>query len=205
MATKKTKFTQEAGTYAPESFAETFDKLTDLPEQEEKQANLPAVKPKIGRPTIFTQHIANIICTRIAEGESLREIVKTDGMPDRTTVYDWLLKNEAFANQYTRAREEQADTLADEILAISDEAPEVDYIKDKHGNVIDIKIDSGYVAYQRQRIDARKWVAAKLKPKKYSENIKLSGDAENPVEVGVTMLDAFVKKLELKAQAKNAE
>ena len=205
MATKKTKFTQEAGTYAPESFAETFDKLTDLPEQEEKQANLPAVKPKIGRPSSFTQHIADVICTRIAEGESLREIVKTEGMPDRVTVYRWLLDNESFCNQYTRAREEQADTLADEILAISDESPEVDYIKDKHGNVIDIKIDSGYVAYQRQRIDARKWVAAKLKPKKDSENIKLSGDAENPVEVGVTMLDAFVKKLELKAQAKNAE
>jgi len=205
MATKKTKFTQEAGTYAPESFTETFAELTEAPQTEEKQANLPAKPKKTGRPSSFTQHIADVICTRIAEGESLREIVKTEGMPDRVTVYRWLLDNESFCNQYTRAREEQADTLADEILAISDESPEVDYIKDKHGNVIDIKIDSGYVAYQRQRIDARKWVAAKLKPKKYSENIKLSGDAENPVEVGVTMLDAFVKKLELKAQAKNAE
>ena len=205
MATKKTKFTQEAGTYAPESFAETFAELTEAPQTEEKQANLPAKPKKTGRPSSFTQHIADVICTRIAEGESLREIVKTEGMPDRVTMYRWLLDNEAFCNQYTRAREEQADTLADEILAISDESPEVDYIKDKHGNIVDIKIDSGYVAYQRQRIDARKWVAAKLKPKKYSENLKLSGDAENPVEVGVTMLDAFVKKLELKAQAKNAE
>lgn len=205
MATKKPKFTQEGETYNPAPFTDAFAKLTDLPEQEEKQANLPTVKPKIGRPTKYSQHIANVICTRIAEGESLREIVKTEGMPDRTTVYDWLLKDEAFANQYTRAREEQADTLADEILAISDESPEVDYIRDKHGNVIDIKIDSGYVAYQRQRIDARKWVASKLKPKKYAENLKLSGDKENPLEMGVTMLDAFVQKLELKAQANNAE
>lgn len=205
MATKKTKFTQEGDTYNPKPFAEAFVKLTDLPEQEEKQANLPVVKPKMGRPSKFTQHLADVICTRIAEGESLREIVKTEGMPDRVTVYRWLMDREDFCNQYTRAREEQADTLADEILAIADEDPEVDYIRDKHGNIIDIKIDSGYVAYQRQRIDARKWVAAKLKPKKYSENLKLSGDAENPVEIGVTMLDAFVQKLELKAQASNAE
>ena len=192
-------------TYNPKPFAEAFAELTEIPETEGNQANLPVPKPIMGRPTKYTQQVANIICNRIAEGESLREIVKTEGMPDRTTVYDWLLKDEVFANQYMRAREEQADTLADEILAIADESPEIDVIRDKHGAVVDIKIDSGYVAYQRQRIDARKWVASKLKPKKYAENIKLSGDAENPVEVGVTMLDAFVKKLELKAQAKNAE
>ena len=205
MATKKTKIAEESESYNPKPFAEAFAELTEAPQTEEKQANLPVVKPKIGRPTKFSQNLANVICMRIAEGESLREIVKTEGMPDRTTVYDWLLKDEVFANQYMRAREEQADTLADEILAIADESPEIDVIRDKRGAVVDIKIDSGYVAYQRQRIDARKWVASKLKPKKYAENIKLSGDAENPVEVGVTMLDAFVKKLELKAQAKNAE
>lgn len=202
MATKNPKHKakiQEGDTFNPAPFVESFEKLTNSPQKEEKQ------KKKVGAPTTFTQHIANVICMRIAEGESLREIVKTEGMPDRTTVYDWLLRHEDFAHQYTRAREEQADTLADEILAIADEDPEVDYIRDKHGNVIDIKIDSGYVAYQRQRIDSRKWIAMKLKPKKYADNIKLSGDAENPLEVGTTMLDAFVKKLELKAQAQNAE
>lgn len=202
MATKNPKHKakiQEGDTFNPEPFTESFEKLTDSPQKEEKQ------KPKIGRPTIFTQHIANVICTRIAEGESLREIVKTEGMPDRTTVYDWLLRNETFAHQYTRAREEQADTLADEILAIADEAPEVDYVRDKHGNVIDIKIDSGYVAYQRQRIDSRKWIAMKLKPKKYGDKLALGGDSENPLELGNTMFGELLKNVELKLQVNNEE
>lgn len=202
MATKNPKHKaklQEGETFNPEPFTESFEKLTDSPQKEEKQ------KPKIGRPTTFTQHIANVICMRIAEGESLREIVKTEGMPDRTTVYDWLLRHEAFANQYTRAREEQADTLADEILAIADEAPEVDYIRDKHGNVIDIKIDSGYVAYQKQRIESRKWIAMKLKPKKYGDKLALGGDAENPLELGNTMFGELLKNVELKLQVKNEQ
>jgi frataxin-like iron-binding protein CyaY len=202
MATKNPKHKaklQEGETFNPEPFTESFEKLTNSPQKEEKQ------KKKTGAPTTFTQHIANVICMRIAEGESLREIVKTDGMPDRTTVYDWLLRHEAFANQYTRAREEQADTLADEILAIADEAPEVDYIRDKHGNVIDIKIDSGYVSYQKQRIESRKWIAMKLKPKKYGEKLALGGDSENPLELGNTMFGALLKNVELKLQTKNEQ
>jgi len=190
---------QEGETFNPEPFVESFEKLTDSPRKEEKQ------KKKMGAPTTFTQHIANVICMRIAEGESLREIVKTEGMPDRTTVYDWLLRHEEFANQYTRAREEQADTLADEILAIADEDPEINYIRDKHGNVVDIKIDSGYVAYQRQRIDSRKWIAMKLKPKKYGDKLALGGDAENPLELGNTMFGELLKNVELKLQVKNEQ
>lgn len=182
---------------ATTSFSDAFSKLTVSAQKEKK----PDVKR--GRPTTFTQHMANVICTRIAEGESLREIVKTEGMPDRTTVYDWLLRDENFANQYTRAREEQADTLADEILAIADESPEVDYIRDKQGNVIDIKIDSGYVAYQRQRIDSRKWIAMKLKPKKYGDKLALGGDPENPIQLGGTLFEKLLTNVESKLQLKS--
>jgi hypothetical protein len=134
----------------------------------------PAKKP-VGAPTTYNTHMASIICIRIAEGESLREIVKTVGMPDRTVVYDWLLRHPEFANQYARAREEQADTLADEIIAIADESPETVEVRDKEGNVLDIKIDSGYVNYQKQRIEARKWTAMKLKPKKYGDRVAVEG------------------------------
>jgi len=144
-----------------------------------KGSHAPAKKPT-GAPTTYNTRIASIICIRIAEGESLREIVKTAGMPDRSAVYDWLLRHPDFADQYTRAREEQADTLADEIIAIADESPETVEVRDKEGNVLDIKIDSGYVNYQRQRIDARKWTAMKLKPKKYGDKLALGGDADAP-------------------------
>ena len=96
-------------------------------------------------------------------------------MPAQSTVYDWLLRHPEFAENYTRAREEQADTLADEIIAIADESPETVEVRDKEGNVLDVKIDSGYVNYQRQRIEARKWTAMKLKPKKYGDRVAVEG------------------------------
>ena len=126
-------------------------------------------------------------------------------MPDRATVYRWLLEQPVFCDMYTRAREEQADTLADEIIAIADESPEINEIRDKHGDVIDVKIDSGYVAYQKQRIEARKWTAMKLKPKKYGDKLELAGDPNNPMKVEVqseadTYLAALLMNVELTKQ-----
>ena len=138
------------------------------------KASTPAKRP-VGAPTTYNKHIAFVICTRIAEGESLREIVKDAGMPDRSAVYDWLLRHPEFADQYTRAREEQADTLADEIIAIADEQPEIVVVKDKTGKVIDHKLDGAYLLWQKNRIEARKWTAMKLKPKKYGDKLGLHG------------------------------
>jgi hypothetical protein len=173
-----------------------------------KPEGLAAKGKKMGRPTIFSQHLADTICSRIAEGESLREICKDDDMPERVTIYRWLQADPDFCNHYTRAREDQADTLADEIIAIADESPEINEVRDKDGNVIDIKIDSGYVNYQRQRIDARKWTAMKLKPKKYGDRQILAGDSEAPLAVqndAMDILAAAVKNLELRRQTANEQ
>jgi hypothetical protein len=195
----------------PETAAKPSKRATAAPKPKTKakgaatQENVSKAPKKIGRPTIFTKLMEDIICTRIAEGESLREIVRSEGMPDRTVIYDWLLKDPEFANRYARAREEQADTLADEIIAISDENPRTNEIRDSDGNVLDIKIDSGYVAYQKQRIEARKWTAMKLKPKKYGDKLALAGDAENPLRIEVqseadTYLASILKNTELNKQ-----
>jgi len=167
----------------------------------------PEAPKKIGRPTIFTKLLGDIICTRIAEGESLREIIKSEGMPDRTVVYDWLLKDPDFANRYARARDEQADTLADEIIAIADEQPEIIVVKDKKtGAVIEHKLDGAFLQWQKNRIDARKWTAMKLKPKKYGDKLALGGDEGNPIKVEAEvqaqeLLGSLLKNIELKRQA----
>lgn len=178
-----------------------------IPAQPETEQDAPP-KKKTGRPSTFSQHIADIICIRIAEGESLREIVKTEGMPDRTTVYDWLIRHEGFAHQYTRAREEQADTYADEIIAIADEQPEIIPVIDKRtGELIEHKLDGAFLQWQKNRIDARKWTAMKLKPKKYGDRMQVAGDAENPLTVtaDVSLFDALLSNIEAKRQVSNAE
>ena len=161
--------------------------------------------PRKASRSTYTKQMADIICIRLSEGESLKEIVRSEGMPDRATVYRWLLEQPQFCDMYTRAREEQADTLADEIIAIADESPEINEIRDKHGDVVDIKIDSGYVAYQKQRIEARKWTAMKLRPKKYGDKLELAGDPNNPVKLEVqseadTYLATLLMNVELNKQ-----
>ncbi len=112
------------------------------------------------------------VCRRIAEGESLRAIC-SDGSVSNHCFYAHLASNPAAAEQYARARERQADHYAEEIIAIADESPG----QTEHGT------DAGAVAHQRLRVDARKWVASKLKPKVYGDKIQqeLSGSVALPV------------------------
>lgn len=136
-----------------------------------------------GRPSSFTQETADAICERIADGESLRAICSEDGMPDKATVFRWLAAHEAFRDQYVRARETQADTIFDEILDIADDGHN-DWMKRKFGD--DERWVENGEALRRSalRIDARKWVAGKLRPKKYGDKVQqeISGPDGEPIK-----------------------
>jgi hypothetical protein len=114
-----------------------------------------------------TPDVMAALCERLASGRSLRSICEDKEMPARQTVLQWLAADEVFAAQYARAREEQADHYADEIVTIADEPPEV--VQDEKGGVTVVLLDGAAIARQRLRIDARKWVASKLRPKKYGD------------------------------------
>jgi hypothetical protein len=142
------------------------------------KAPTPANKPKPTPRRVFDQKVADIICIGLSEGMSLRKMLKADTqgvLPAQSTIYDWLLRYPEFAEQYTRAREEQADTLADEIIEIADEQPEIIVVTDRDGKVIDHKLDGAFLQWQKNRIEARKWTAMKLKPKKYGDKLGLHG------------------------------
>lgn len=128
-----------------------------------------------GRPTDYSQELADYICERISDGESLRAICESDDMPNRATVFRWLGKHQEFSDQYARAREEQAEALADEIVSIADQMPPIT----DNGST-----DSGHVSWQKNRVEARKWVASKLKPKKYGDKVQqeVSGPNGGPIE-----------------------
>jgi hypothetical protein len=105
------------------------------------------------------------ICEQIAEGRSLRAICTDEGMPNKATVFRALGEDEEFRDQYTRARETQADTLFEEVLEIADGPTQADD--------------------RRVRIDARKWMAGKLRPKVYGDKVQteLTGADGGPVQV----------------------
>lgn len=162
-----------------------------------------APKKKIGRPTIYSQDLIDRICIRLGSGESLRSICRDDDMPAQSLIYLWLNRHPEFLEQYTRAREEQAETHADEIVDIADEQPDLIEVKDKDGNVIDIKLDSAFIAWQKQRIDARKWNAAKQRPKKYGDRVTHGGDDEAPVVVehNLNVFGDLLKAIKLQRQS----
>lgn len=136
---------------------------------------------KQGRPTKFNQKIADEICDRIAEGETLRKICQDEHLPFRSTIHRWLLNSDMkdFCDQYTLARQIQAHGFVEEIFEIADEK-EGDYAADEFGN---LKPNHEYINRSRLRIDTRKWFASKVMPKIYGDKIELSGDKEAPLHV----------------------
>jgi hypothetical protein len=145
---------------------------------------------KAGRPPLeFDQEIADRICEGIADGKSLRSIVRDDEtLPARSTIFKWLASNKSFADQYAKARESQADVLFEEILDIADESHTTEKMIGQGDDAeVAIVYDSVAVQRNRLRVDARKWMAGKLRPKKYGEKLELSGDPENPIKTESTI------------------
>lgn len=132
----------------------------------------------VGRPTDYTPALAASICEQLAEGKSLNAICAVDGMPHKSSVYLWLTRHSEFSDMYARAREDQADTLADEIIDIADTPlMGVKTKTDGEGNVETTEGDM--LEHRRLQVDARKWVAAKLKPRKYGERIDMNHTGMN--------------------------
>lgn len=136
------------------------------------------VKIKKGRPSAYTPEIADKICSEIAtSSKSLKTICKEEGMPDAATVMRWLRVNEDFRDQYARAKEEQADFLAEEILDIADDATN-DFMTITKGDISYEVENKEWTSRSKLRVESRKWIASKLKPKKYGEKLDMTSDGK---------------------------
>jgi len=127
-----------------------------------------AAPKAVGRPSSFTQEVADTICERLADGESMRAICSEDGMPSTSMVCRWLASNETFREQYARARELQADALFDDVLTIADNGRN-DWMERNFGEETRWVENGEAIRRSVLRIDARKWMAGKLQPKKYGD------------------------------------
>lgn len=119
-----------------------------------------------GRPTDYTTELGDKICDQLTRGLSLVKICEPKDMPATVTIYRWLREHDEFSNNYTRARENQADKYADEIVEIADKAN-----------------DKDSAAAQKVKIDARKWVSSKLKPKKYGDKLDLDATIDGKLTI----------------------
>lgn len=139
-----------------------------------------SAKPKATR---YSDAIFDKICARIAGGESVRGICRDPDMPNEQTFYYWLNKAEnesggdsELSKKYARAREAQADAIFDECLSIADDA-ENDYMTRENADGSEVEVvNAENVQRSRLRIDTRKWMAGKLRPKKYGDKLEVEGN-----------------------------
>lgn len=141
-----------------------------------------------GRPSSFSQEIADTICERLSNGETLTRICQDENMPARITVYRWVGAHKEFGSAYARARELQMDSWADELVDISDEGSN-DWMERKHGDddTSSWVVNGEAVRRSALRVDTRKFLMAKIAPKRFGDKLEVD---LNPSE---SFLDALAK------------
>ncbi|MBX5048773.1 terminase small subunit-like protein [Rhizobium lentis] len=129
----------------------------------------------MGRPSKFSQALAERICARIADRESLRSICRDEDMPSKSTVLSWLADEDkaAFRARYALAREIMADSFVDEMVEIADNSSD-DWIEKKNasGETTGWQENGEAIRRSQLRIATRQWVAEKLRPKKYGAKVE---------------------------------
>lgn len=129
---------------------------------------------------MFSQQVADEICRRLAEGETLRQICKPeDGFPSPAAVCAWAIgqngASPSFPEQYARARSCGLDVIADQILHIADTTQLGEKVKVSEGKT---EITTGdMIEHRKLQVDARKWLLSKLRPEKYGDKTQLVGGA----------------------------
>jgi len=121
---------------------------------------------RAGRPSGYNEQITSLICEEVALGNALHKLCEErDDFPSEATVYRWLEEHPEFQEKYTRARERQAERRAEELIIIADTEKDA--------------------AVARNRIDVRKWAAAKLLPKKYGDRTttEITGANGAPIQL----------------------
>jgi hypothetical protein len=90
------------------------------------------------------------------------------------------------AARYREAQEERADTLADQIVAVAEEAPPPGL----SGPEV-----SAWTARQRLRFDAMRWTAAKLRPKVWSDHVSVDLNVSQKISI-IGALEAAQRRVD---------
>lgn len=127
-------------------------------------------KPKHpgGRPTIYTDELAETICNELSDGNSLLDICERDEMPARRTVYKWRAERKEFMHKLARARKLYGLSVVDKLKKMADN------LHDKLDKAADDKFSNDRL---RALSDVTKsasniymWIAGKSYPKLFGDN-----------------------------------
>ena len=134
----------------------------------------PVKRPR-GRPSLYTLALAEEVCERLSNGETLEDICRSAHMPATRTVYLWTETHESFAADFARARTRGFDAIAAEALRIANTPVEgVEYVTKADGGVEERRGDM--LGHRKLQIETRLKLLAKWDPKRYGEKLALEVD-----------------------------
>lgn len=107
----------------------------------------------VGRPSTYNEDIADRICEQMAAGWSLVKICQQEGFPSTTAVFNWQMKNPEFREKYDEAQRKRTEFLSEQLWDIADET-------------------TGDVQRDKLRVDTRKWVLARMNPKRWGDRVE---------------------------------
>lgn len=148
----------------------------------------------MGRPVEFPieNPVWQQIIDEIAGGKSLSGALRLEGMPSYGLAKLMIRTNPEYKEAYEKAVEDRADRLAEEIVELADMVPP---------DGLEGTAMSAWVNQKRLQVDARKWVASKLKPRTYGDRLDVSvsdnrisviqalEQAQARVQIGMAKLD----------------
>ncbi len=119
----------------------------------------------------ITPELFEAILAQVAEGRSVSSVLEPEGMPHRSTFHDYVANTEGAADKYARACEERETRMFEQIEQIADDARN-DFMEvaRKDGSK-DVVFDREHVERSKLRIEARKWMLGKMRPKKYGDKL----------------------------------
>lgn len=144
-----------------------------------------------GRPTLYTDELAQEICKAIAtSGHGLKKICEENPhFPVRETILVWCFEKPEFSHMYREAKRHQAWALNEECLEISDDKQHDTLVKyDKNGESYEVQ-NSEWINRSRLRVETRKWQIARLEPKYFGDRI------HKEVEATGNLLEKIIDKL----------
>lgn len=129
-----------------------------------------------GQPTKYNAELGIKICEEIASSsKSMSKICSELGVSYGTHL-NWIRTNKEYLRLYAIAKEDQADLLAEEIIEIADDSSNDVEEYDLGDGIIGTRTNHEVIQRSRLRVDARKFIASKLKPKKYGDKMDLTSD-----------------------------
>lgn len=134
--------------------------------------------------------VSEICCNVIENNTSFKKEI-SDYNITRGTFYRWILNNDELKELYNYAREIRSDVLFEEIIEIADNTEEGKTIKNSDTKGREETIGD-MTNHRRLKVDARKWVVARMSPKKYGDKIDITSDSE---KIGSTLIIADEIKL----------